>query len=32
MASYRDRIKADLDRWISAGLVAADERLELSWL
>ena len=26
MAAYRDRIKADLDRWIGAGLVAADKR------
>src|SRR5262245_24830425 len=26
MIAYKDRIKADLDRWISAGLVAADKR------
>jgi uncharacterized membrane protein len=26
MAAYRDRLKADLDRWIGAGLVAADKR------
>lgn len=26
MASYRDRVKADLDRWIGAGLVSADKR------
>lgn len=26
MASYRDKVKADLDRWISAGLVPADNR------
>lgn len=26
MASYRDRVKADLERWIGAGLVAPDKR------
>jgi|CXWL01.1.fsa_nt_gi uncharacterized membrane protein len=26
MAAYRERVKADLDRWISAGLVAPDKR------
>lgn len=26
MASYRDKVRADLDRWIGAGLVAADKR------
>jgi uncharacterized membrane protein len=26
MASYKDRVKADLDRWIGAGLVSADKR------
>ncbi len=26
MAAYRDRLKADLDRWIGAGLVAPDKR------
>jgi len=26
MASYRDRVKADIDRWIGAGLVSADKR------
>lgn len=26
MASYRERVKADLERWIGAGLVSADKR------
>lgn len=26
MAAYKDRLKQDLDRWISAGLVSADKR------
>ena len=26
MASYKDRVRADLDRWIADGLVAADRR------
>ena len=26
MTAYKDRVKADLDRWISAGFVAADKR------
>lgn len=26
MASYRDKVKADLDRWIGQGLVGADKR------
>ena len=26
MASYRDRVRTDLDRWIGAGLVSADKR------
>jgi uncharacterized membrane protein len=26
MAGYKDRVKQDLDRWIGAGLVAADKR------
>ncbi|MFT3727242.1 MAG: DUF2157 domain-containing protein [Terricaulis sp.] len=26
MTAYKDRIKQDLDRWVSAGLVAADKR------